>query len=385
MFSKRLTLFRLLGFEVRIDLTWLLLALLVTWTLAAGVFPTYVPGLETGVYWWMGAGGTLGLLVSIVFHELCHSLVARRYGLPIKGITLFIFGGVAEMDEEPPSAKAEFLMAVAGPVSSYLLAFVLYAAYSLAGGPDWPPYAQGVTLYLAYVNALLATFNLVPAFPLDGGRMLRAALWGWKGSIRWATRISSRIGAGFGLVLIMLAVFAIMQGQFITGMWWFLIGMFIRAAAGMSYQQLLLNEALRGEAVRRFMNASPVAVPSTISLQELVENYVYRYQFKMFPVVEHDRPIGCVTTREIKAIPREQWGRRTVGEVAKPLSAENTIAPGADAMQALSRMSQTGNSRLLVIDDGRLVGVIALKDLLQFFALKLELEEEMVSETRAGR
>ncbi len=384
MFSKRLTLFRLLGFEVKIDLTWLLLALLVTWTLAAGVFPTYVPGLETGVYWWMGAGGTLGLLISIVFHELCHSLVARRYGLPIKGITLFIFGGVAEMDEEPPSAKAEFLMAVAGPLSSYLLAFALYAAYGLAGGPDWPPYAQGVTLYLAYVNALLATFNLVPAFPLDGGRMLRAVLWGWKGNIRWATQISSRIGAGFGLVLIMLAVFAIMQGQFITGMWWFLIGMFIRAAAGMSYQQLLLNEALRGEAVRRFMNASPVTVTSTISLQELVENYVYRYQFKMFPVVEQGRPIGCVTTREIKAIPREQWGRHTVGEVAKALSAENTIAPGADAMQALSRMSQTGNSRLLVIEDGRLVGVIALKDLLQFFALKLELEEEMVSQTRAG-
>ena len=373
MFSKPIKLFKLLGFEIKVDLTWLLLAVLVTWTLATRVFPFYLPGLTTATYWSMGAAGTLGLLVSIVFHELCHSLVARRYGLPIRGITLFIFGGVAEMDREPPSPKSEFLMALAGPVSSYLLALALYATAVVAA--ELPQPVRGVLLYLTFLNGLLATFNLVPAFPLDGGRMLRAVLWGAKGNIRWATRISSNIGAGFGLALIFFAVFAIMQGNFIAGMWWFLIGLFIRTSAGISYKQLLLQEALRGEPVRRFMNASPVTVSPSLSLQTLIDEYVYRHHFKMFPVVEQARPLGCITTHEIKAVPREQWAQRTVGEMARPISPKNTIAPDVDALQALSRMTETRNSRLMVVDEGRLVGVIARKDLLDFFALKLELEK----------
>jgi Zn-dependent protease/predicted transcriptional regulator len=376
MFWKRITLFRLLGFEVKIDLSWLLLALLVTWTLAKGVFPAYFPNLSARTYWWMGASGTAGLLVSIVFHELCHSLVARRYGLPIKGITLFIFGGVAEMEDEPPSPKAEFLMAVAGPVASIVLALLLAVAYAAVQQIGLPAGVTGVLYYLAYINFLLAIFNLVPAFPLDGGRMLRAALWGWRRDIRWATRISSATGSGFGLALIILAVLAVLQGNFIAGMWWFLIGMFIRTAAGMSYQRLLMQQALRGERVRRFMNASPVTVPRSISLQQLVEDYVYKYQHKMFPVVDNSTLAGCVTTREVKAVAREQWARRTVADVYKPCSRENTIAADADALEALSLMMRTGISRLMVVERGELVGIIALKDLLQFFSLKLELEEQ---------
>lgn len=378
MFSKRFTVFRLLGFDVKIDLTWLVLALLVTWTLARGVFPFYFPELSTQTYWLMGIAGTLGLLVSIVFHELCHSLVARRYGLPIKGITLFIFGGVAEMDEEPASPKAEFLMAVAGPLASFALAFVLYAALLTVSEAGSPVSVRGVLFYLAYLNGLLAAFNLIPAFPLDGGRMLRAALWGWRGDIRWSTRISSTIGSGFGLALIALAALAVVRGNFITGMWWFLIGMFIRAAAGMSYHQLLMRDVLRGEPVRRFMNVSPMTVPPSISLQELVDDYIYKYQFKMFPVAENARLLGCVTTREVKAVPRGDWARRTVQEVFKTCSPENTIAPDAEALEALSRMARTGSSRLMVVDKGALVGVVALKDLMRFLSLKLELEERAV-------
>lgn len=376
MFSKRFKLFRLLGFEVRIDLTWLFLALLVTWTLAKGVFPFYFPELAPSTYWWMGASGTLGLLVSIVFHELCHSLVARRYGLPIKGITLFIFGGVAEMEEEPPSPKAEFLMAIAGPIASYVLSLAFFAAHTLVNQLVWPESVTGVLVYLAYINFLLATFNLIPAFPLDGGRMLRALLWGWKRNLRWATRISSSIGSGFGLALIALAVLAVVSGNFVTGMWWFLIGLFIRAAAGMSYERLLMQEILHGERVRRFMNAAPVTVSRSISLQQLVEDYIYKYQFKMFPVADNTTLLGCVTTRHVKTFQRSEWPRHTVGEVFTPCSADNTIAPDADALQALSIMMRTGNSRLMVVDEGRLVGIIALKDLLQFFSLKIELEEK---------
>ena len=376
MFTKRFTLFRLLGFEVKIDLTWLLLALLVTWTLARGVFPAYFPGLSAETYWWMGIGGTAGLLVSIVFHELCHSLVARRYGLPIKGITLFIFGGVAEMEDEPPSPKAEFLMAVAGPVASIVLALLLAAAYTTAKQMSLPAAVTGVLYYLAYLNFLLAVFNLIPAFPLDGGRMLRAALWGWKRDIRWATRISSAAGSGFGLALIILAVLAVLQGSFVVGMWWFLIGLFIRTAAGMSYQRLLMQQTLRGEHVRRFMNASPVTVPRSISLQQLVEDYIYKHQHKMFPVVDNTTLAGCITTRDVKAIPREQWARTMVADVYKPCSGDNTIAAEADALEALSLMIRTGISRLMVVERGKLVGIIALKDLMRFLSLKLELEEQ---------
>lgn len=376
MFTKQFTLFRLLGFEVKIDLTWLLLALLVTWTLARGVLPAYFPNLSVETYWWMGISGTAGLLVSIVFHELCHSLVARRYGLPIKGITLFIFGGVAEMEDEPPSPKAEFLMAVAGPVASIVLALLLAAAYTTARQMGLPAGVTGVLYYLAYLNLLLAVFNLIPAFPLDGGRMLRAALWGWKRDIRWATRISSAAGSGFGLALIILAVFAVLQGNFIVGMWWFLIGMFIRSAASMSYQRLLMRQTLHGEHVRRFMNTSPVTAPRSISLQQLVEDYIYKYQHKMFPVVDGSALAGCITTRDVKAIPREQWARTTVADVYKPCSTDNTIAADADALEALSLMTRTGSSRLMVVERGKLVGIIALKDLLRFLSLKLELGEQ---------
>ncbi len=378
MFWKRITIFRLLGFEVKLDLSWLLLALLITWTLAEGVFPFHFPNLPVQTYWWMGAGGALGLLVSIVFHELSHSLVARRYGLPIRSITLFIFGGVAEMDREPPSPKAEFLMAVAGPIASMVLAVILYVAYQTVQPIDWAIPVTGVLYYLAYLNMLLAVFNLVPAFPLDGGRMLRAALWGWKGNIRWATRIASAAGSGFGLALIILAVLAILRGNFIAGMWWFLIGMFIRAAAGMSYQQLLMQETLRGERVHRFMNPAPITVPRSISLQALVEDYVYRYQFKMFPVTDNSRLFGCVTTRDVKTVRREDWPLRTVAEVLKPSSEENTIAPDADALEALSKMTRSSLSRLMVVEQGKLVGIIALKDLLRFFSLKLELERQNI-------
>ena len=202
MFGKRIRLFKLLGFEVRLDLSWIIIAVLVTWSLAKGLFPFLYPDLAPEVYWGMGAAGALGLFASIVFHEFCHSLVARKFGMAMKGITLFIFGGVAEMGEEPPTARAEFLMAVAGPLSSFFLSGVFYFIFQAGLNGDWPEPLNGVLRYLSGINALLAAFNLLPAFPLDGGRILRSILWGTKQDLQWATRISAGIGSGFGIVLI---------------------------------------------------------------------------------------------------------------------------------------------------------------------------------------
>ncbi len=374
MFGKRIELFKLFGFSVRIDLSWLVIAVLITWSLASGWFPQYGTDLSPETYWWMAVAGTLGLFASIIFHEMSHSLIARRFGLPMKGITLFIFGGVAEMDEEPPSAKAEFWMAVAGPAASAVLVGLFALLTMRASAAGWPQSMHHVLHYLATINAVLIVFNSIPAFPLDGGRVLRAGLWHWKRDLSWATRISSQIGSMFGIMLIVLGVFNFLSGNFVGGMWWALIGLFLRSAATMSYQRLVVRQALEGEPVRRFMTSDPVTVPPDISVQELVDDYVYHHHYKMLPVVENDRLLGCVSTRQIREVPRETWSDTSVRELAAGCSQENTVRPDADAMHALAQMSRSGVSRLMVVDDGRLVGVLALKDLLGFLSLKVELE-----------
>jgi Zn-dependent protease/CBS domain-containing protein len=374
MFGKRVTLFKLLGFEIRLDMSWILIVVLITWTLAAGYFPYRIPGLTTPTYWLMGVIGALGLFVSIILHELSHSLVARFYGMPMKGITLFLFGGVAEMGDEPSSAKVEFLMSIVGPLSSFAIGFAFYGLFVLGTQGIWPPPVNAVLEYLAVINVLLACFNLIPAFPLDGGRILRSILWKVRNDMRWATRISSGIGSGFGILFIIFAVYNLLTGNFIGGIWWFLIGMFLRMAAQSSYRQLLLRRALEGEPIKRFMKTDPVTVSPSLSIQEFVEDYVYHYHFDMFPVAEGGRLLGCIATKNVKEIARGSWRDTTVRDRMTSICAENSLRPDTDAVDALAAMTRTGNTRLMVTDGERLVGILALKDLLQFFSMKVELE-----------
>ena len=374
MFGKRITLFRLLGVDIKADASWLFLAVLVAWSLAEGAFPQYFEGLPTAVYWAMATVGVAGLFASIVLHELGHSLVARRCGIPIKHITLFLFGGVAEMEEEPPSAGCELAMAVAGPATSLFLAAALLAGRVALGALGAPGPLLAVVSYLALLNTVLAVFNMLPAFPLDGGRVLRAGLWSWRGDLRWATRIASSIGSGFGMLLIILAVMAFLRGNLLGGLWWFMIGLFMRGASQTSYRQVLVRRVLEGEPIRRFMQSDPVTVPRLASVMNLVRDYVYRYHYKMYPVVEGHRLVGCVTTRDVKEVPQDEWDQYTVGEIMGGCTPENSIHPDADAMKALATMSRTGASRLLVVQDGGLVGIITLKDLLGFLSLKMDLE-----------
>ena len=380
MFSHRIRIFKLFGFEVRVDASWFFIALLITWSLAMGYFPYKYRGLPAADYWWMGILSALGLFGSIVVHEFSHSLVARSHGLPMKGITLFIFGGVAEMGEEPRNAKTEFLMAIAGPITSILIGVVAYVVYQ-AGESAWPTPVVGVIYYLAWINWLLAGFNLIPAFPLDGGRVLRSALWYWKGNLGRATRIASAIGSGFGILLIVLAVWQLFDGNFISAMWYFLLGLFLRNAAESSYRQLIIRQALGGEPVRRFMKTDPVTVSVDLSIESLVEDYIYQKHFKMFPVVAgtSQKLAGCVTTSGVKQVPRDEWARHTVREVLQPCTAENTISPDTDAVNALAQISRSGVSRLMVVDRHRLVGIVSLKDLMSFLATKLDLENGLGS------
>lgn len=374
MFGKGIPLFRLFGFSVKLDWSWLILFVLITWSLAAGTFPMYFKELTKAAYLSMGIAGALGLFFSIVFHELGHSLIARRCGVEMRGITLFIFGGVAEMKSEPPSAMAEFAIAIAGPVVSALIGLVCLAAGYGGRSAGLSAGIYGVLMYLGWINLVLVAFNMIPAFPLDGGRVLRALLWRARNNLKSATRTTAAIGSGFGIMLIVLGVLSFIGGNFVGGMWWFLLGMFLRGAAQMSYQQLIVRRALEGESVRRFMQSRVETVPPTATLEEFVDDYVYRHHFKMFPVAENGKLLGCMTTRKLKEMPRDQWSQHTVSEIAEPCSDDNTIDADADATVALAKMSSGGQSRLMVTQDGQLSGIVSLKDLMKFIALKVELE-----------
>ena len=375
MFGKKFPLFQILGFQIYADLTWLFLAVLVTWSLAAGLFPSLYPELGPTTYWSMAVVGAIGLFASLILHELSHSLVARRYGLPIGGITLWIFGGVAEMTSEPESARAEFRIAIAGPLMSFALAGVFYLLAALSQSQSLGVPITGVLSYLALINLILAIFNMIPAFPLDGGRVLRAGIWAWKGSLKQATYWASMAGSGFGMLLIALGLVALVSGNFMGGFWWMLIGFFVHSAARSSYSQLMARRVLEGEKVERFMSRDAATVPPDIDLKTFVEEYAYAFHHDFYPIVGEDgRLIACLNIRQVKDIPREDWPNRKVIDIADRCSPDNTIRPDADAARLLQHMTRSGNSRLMVVDGNKLVGVVVLKDLMEYISMRLDLE-----------
>ena len=373
MFLHRIRVFTLAGFTVWVDVSWLIFAALIIWTLAAGLFPAQAPNLPRAIYWWMGVAGAIGVFFSIVIHELCHSLMARRFDMPITGITLFIFGGVAELHEEPTSSKAEFWTAVVGPLSSMAIGTALLIAAALAGAGAPRPVLLLLS-WLGTLNWLLAVFNLIPAFPLDGGRILRSLLWGWKCDFAWATRIAARCGSAFGFVLILVGGVAFLRGNLIGGIWLFLIGMFLNGAAGASRRQLELRQAFSGRRVENFITAEPLAIAPDVSLKSLVENYFYRYHHKIFPVLRADGALsGCITAAKLRKIDQSQWEKLHVGDASEPCAADATISPDADALDALNKMQQTGRDELLVVRKNRFVGILSLTHMLHFLAIRKDL------------
>ncbi len=374
MFGKTIRLFKLFGFDVKIDISWLILAILITWSLANGLFPYYFEGLSTATYIGMGIAGAIGLFLSIVFHEFSHSIAARQSGIPMSGITLFIFGGVAEMNDEPRNPRSEFWMAIAGPAASLIIGGVFYLFYWLGQNLAWGDPVQGVLVYLALINVVLAGFNLIPAYPLDGGRVLRSIIWGMKNDILQATRTSSKIGSGFGIALMVLGGITFLMGNFIGGIWWVLIGMFVRNASQQSYNRIVLRKELEGASVERFMKSNPVTVPPDETLDNLVNDYIYKYHFKMLPVVEGSGLKGCVRLEQLKHIPKQEWNELTAGRIAEECNEKNTIDANTDAVKALSMMRNSGTSKMIVTKNGEMAGIITLHDLMEFISNKMELE-----------
>ena len=369
-----MTLFKLLGFTVSVDASWGIILFLVVWSLSQGLFPGYFQDLSIQTYWMMGLVGAMGLFISIIIHEFAHSLIARKYGLEIKGITLFIFGGVAEMKEEPNSPKTEFFMAIAGPMASVMLSILFATLYQVATIIELPIPVIGILGYLSAVNMLLAVFNMVPAFPTDGGRILRSILWWIQGDLRWATQVASRISMIFAIAIIFVGFMSLIGGNFIGGLWWVLIGSFLFSASNASYQRLVMEQSFEGKTVRHFMNPNPVTVPSHITLQEFVDQYLYPYHYKMFPVIKNHKISGLITIQTLKSYPHEEWGHLLVSKAMQLQNPDNSIDSNTPVNDALNKMSQTGLSRLLVVEHKKIVGIITLKDLLEYLALKMELE-----------
>jgi len=379
LMGRTRTLFRILGIPIKMNPSWLLLFALILFSLSSehGLFRQWLQGEQVGaaVYWVLGLIGAAGLFASLIAHELAHSVVARYTGVPVRGITLFVFGGVSELAEEPPTAVAEFLMAVVGPLSSVLIGAMFVAAY--AAGElvfSWPATVNVVLRYLGTVNFLLAVFNSLPAFPLDGGRVVRSILWGVTGSLRTATSIAARIGSAFGLLMVIGGVLTVFAGSALGGIWFIFIGFFLRQAAAASFEQVRMRQTLSGEVVGRFMTANPVTVRPDVTLRHFVDQYVLPHHFTVFPVVdEAGRLVGTVNARDPAHVDQSEWDMATVSRLMREASPDIRVDADMDAVEALARLRGEAGRRLIVVEHDRPVGIISLRDLLDFLALKIDL------------
>lgn len=355
------------GIPIRIHASWLAIYALITWTLAVGYFPQALPELGAAAWWVSGLIAALLLFVAVLLHELSHAFVARAHGLRVRGITLHVFGGVSHLEDEPPSARAEFLIAVVGPLTSLGLAGLLWAVDAAGLVPGGSP--EAIVQYLIAVNAAVGVFNLLPGFPLDGGRLLRAVLWRWKGSLGHATYLASRIGTGVAFALVGLGVVQILAGGLVGGFWLILIGLFLRGAAEAGYAQTALREALDHLLVRDIMVRDVVTVAPETSLEELVEKF-WTHHVTSFPVVRDARVYGIAAVHDLRGVPRERWGEARAEQVMRPLRDGLVVAQGDSVVRALQKATGNGLGRLAVLESGRLVGYLSLKDITHVLVLR---------------
>ncbi len=372
---KGLRLFRILGIQISLNYTWFIVFGLIAWSLASGYFPYHYPGLSRSAHWAMGFLGAVFLFLSVLAHEVTHSYIAKREGIEVKEITLFIFGGVSQMTKEPEDPMKEFKVAIGGPISSLILAFIFWITSKIISyTPDFILYT-GLLSYLAFINLSLAVFNLIPGFPLDGGRVLRALYWKKTGSVRKATQIAAGTGKWVGVGIILLGLLLILTGNLIGGFWFVIIGIFLRSAAEGGIQQVVMKTALEGVKVRELMSQSVITVQPSLRIDRLVEDFYLTHKHITYPVVERERIVGIVTLKQVKDVPRDQWREKTVSEVMKPIQEGMMLDPDGEAVDALQKMIRSGEGRLPVVKDGKAIGMITRKDILNLLEIKTDLSE----------
>jgi len=366
----RIEIFKLFGIPVRVDPSWLLILVMVTYSLASGYFPAELPGYEAASYWGMGFVGAVALFASILFHEFSHALVARRYQIQINGITLFIFGGVAEIEDEAATPKAEFFMAVAGPLASMLLALVFFGLHEALSQAHGNPGLILLFYYLFFSNALLALFNLIPAFPLDGGRIFRSILWAFQKNYDRATRIAARVGQGFAWLLIGYGGYQVIRGDIIGGFWYTLIGFFLKQASANSLKQIGLKRILEAVPVHELMHRQFSAYRPNDSLLAVGGDLGRELIYTHFPVVAEERYLGYLSLRDLEQLDAETWELGIVRDVYHQDDAEMRIAPDDNAWDALRRMRGKHSANLFVVSAGKLEGIVTIDDLMSSFTPK---------------
>jgi Zn-dependent protease/CBS domain-containing protein len=372
--QRGLDLGRIAGIEIAIDYSWLVVFTLVLWSLAAGYFPSRHPGYGWGSYLAVGLVATLLFFGSVLVHELAHALVGNRLGEDVRRITLFIFGGMAHLSREPRSPGAEIAIAAVGPLTSFALAALFWAVGRLLETQAAPPLWTAILQYLAFVNAALAVFNLLPGFPLDGGRLLRAFFWHRSGDLRAATARAAAWGGHVATGLMMVGALQIFGGALVGGLWSIFIAMFLRSAAHAGVQAVMVEQVLGRTAVASIMVENPVTVPPDLPVAEAVERYFLRYGFGGFPVVRDGRVEGLLSLRDVRACPAEERARRTVREIMRPAGDDIAIAPTASVADAIRRMAAAGSGRLLVLEGDRLRALITREGVTRFVQTKAALE-----------
>jgi Zn-dependent protease/CBS domain-containing protein len=371
MLSNSLRLFTIAGIEVGVHYSWLVIFGLLTWSLGGFVFPQMIPDLDPVTGWVMGAIAALLLFVAVLIHELAHSFMAKARGLQARSITLFIFGGVSNLAGEAKKPSTEFLVAIVGPLASFVLAGVSYAI-SLAVAD---PRIEAVAGYLVFINLALGIFNLVPGFPLDGGRVLRAVLWTATGSIRRATEGAAAVGklVAYGMFGLGVYMFLI-EGNIISGLWLGAIGWFLHNAASSSVAQLVFESRLRrvraGDVVRR----DETTVPPGLTVAELIDDYLLPRNRRAMPVTDNGRLVGIVTISDVQRVPREERGRATVAQVMGGQDGLITVDAGARVQEAVERLAEHDFEQLPVLDGGRLVGMITRADVMRQLQLREALD-----------
>ncbi len=366
MFRHTVRLGRIFGIRVDLDYSWFLIFGLLTWVLAVSYYPAEFKNWSRGEYWLVAVLTAMMLFASVLLHELGHSVVAMRFGIRVPRITLFIFGGVSQIAAEPKDAATEFWIAAAGPAVSFALAAIFWELRSIvASVPPLSAFAK----YIALLNLMLGAFNLVPGFPMDGGRVLRAIIWGVSRNFHRATAIAALMGRFFGFFLIFLGVWQVLAGNFFNGLWIAFIGWFLESAAASQVQQQMVKDLLAGHKVSEMMSRDCTRIPGDLTLQDLVEKHVLAGAHRCFVVIRGDETVGLVTLSEIKKVPRSSWPTTNVSQVMIPSGELVSTPANAEAWATIENMGRSGVNQLPVVEGSRIIGMFSRDDLVHYLGI----------------
>ncbi|OGN96096.1 MAG: hypothetical protein A2Z77_09245 [Chloroflexi bacterium RBG_13_51_36] len=363
------------GISLRLHYSWFLIFALVTWALAGSYFPSTYPT------WSLSARVAAGLITSVLFfgsvlvHELMHSIVSQRQGIPVQSITLFIFGGVSQITSEPKQPGDEFRMAIVGPLSSLVIGGILLGVYYQLRSVDTfaVQFITAIAYWLGYINVVLGAFNLIPGFPLDGGRVLRSLIWWRSHNLKSATKIASNIGRAVGFVFIFVGIYLIFTGNWVNGIWLALIGWFLESAAVGSYQQLLMQEMLKGHVASEIMSGDCIVVPPDMTIDHLVNGNILTSGRRCFPVGSGSEIMGLMTLHNVKEVPRDQWSTETVKEAMTPFDKLKWVRPDEELSSILQILTEDNINQVPVVQDNKIIGMVTRENLLNFVNVRSRL------------